>query len=199
MLKLVRYCRYCRYRCRYLDYNPFGIESEVPIQAGFSSALAPLMRLQALGLSHLLLESWPEVLSSLAKLQVLYLGGCSQPPGSSRLHAATESPCWRWLPAAARAQLSSARRLICPPFSLPSSSLPPQPPAAAPAECNPGIARLPAAAAPVLARLRVLSCDCTVLFSNPGMLRQAALLEHLYVRWGTAAACTVQLSACCAR
>ncbi|EFN50759.1 hypothetical protein CHLNCDRAFT_142485 [Chlorella variabilis] len=108
-------------RVLYLDYNPFGIESEVPIQAGFSSALAPLMRLQALGLSHLLLESWPEVLSSLAKLQVLYL------------------------------------------------------------ECNPGIARLPAAAAPVLARLRVLSCDCTVLFSNPGMLRQAALLEHLYV------------------
>jgi hypothetical protein len=50
------------------------------------------------------------------------------------------------------------------------------------AEYNPGVARLPASAQDALSRLRVLSCDCSVLFSNTPMFAAAAAqLEHLYV------------------
>lgn len=51
-----------------------------------------------------------------------------------------------------------------------------------PAEYNPGVARLPASAQAALSRLRVLSCDCSVLFSNTPMFAEAAgQLEHLYI------------------
>ena len=50
------------------------------------------------------------------------------------------------------------------------------------AEYNPGVARLPASAQGALSHLRVLSCDCSVLFSNTPMFAAAAgQLEHLYV------------------
>ncbi|KAL4421326.1 hypothetical protein ABPG75_010617 [Micractinium tetrahymenae] len=49
-------------------------------------------------------------------------------------------------------------------------------------ESNPGIARLPAAAAGVLSRLQVLSCDAPVLFSNANMFaRAASRLQQLFV------------------
>ena len=45
------------------------------------------------------------------------------------------------------------------------------------------MSRLPPSAAPVLSRLRVLSCDASVLFASIAMLAESAgQLEHLYVR-----------------
>lgn len=39
-----------------------------------SQALAPLQLLQALGLSHNMLDSWPAAVEQLPQLMVLYLG-----------------------------------------------------------------------------------------------------------------------------
>ena len=67
----------------------------------------------------------------------------------------------------------------CPPACLPAWAAA----ATAAAECNPGMSRLPPSAAPVLSRLRVLSCDATVLFASITMLAASAgQLEDLYVR-----------------
>lgn len=109
-------------RALYLDYNGnLGDEHEAAMQESFRVALSTLTNLEALGLSHIYLDAFPEVTAQLPRLRVLYL------------------------------------------------------------ESNPGIALLPPAAEGVLSRLRVLSCDGSVLFSNPSMLRQATRLQHLFV------------------
>jgi hypothetical protein len=63
-------------------------------------------------------------------------------------------------------------------------AVPPPLPQTTPPERNPGILRLPSSAAAVLARVRVLSCDCGVLFCNAAMFRGATRLQHLLLRWG---------------
>jgi hypothetical protein len=52
------------------------------------------------------------------------------------------------------------------------------------AESNHELVELPSTAAATLARLRLLSCDASLLFANAGMFRAAAQrLQHLYIRW----------------
>jgi hypothetical protein len=46
----------------------------LPPPAPCSEALGPLTNLQALGLSHNFLDSFPEAVAQLARLRVLYLG-----------------------------------------------------------------------------------------------------------------------------
>lgn len=133
-----------------------------------SQALAPLTGLQALGLSHNLLDSWPDVVDRLPQLAVLYLGA---PAGPGWL-----AP-WPLLPAAC----SVFAGVPSLPTAAPTGPNPFPPPAFF-AESNPGIIRLPATAAATLARLRVLSCDATVLFMNTELLTAAVRLQHLFIR-----------------
>lgn len=68
-----------------------------------------------------------------------------------------------------------------------ASESPPNPAVTPPLLChcperNPGIVHLPNSAAAALARVRVFSCDCGVLFNNAAMFTGAVRLQHLLLR-----------------
>lgn len=135
-----------------------------------STALTALTQLQALGLSHNMLDSWPTAVERLApSLRVVSesASAAACPParcGSSRWcyeTAAVETkrsspvPCsysvstlWCYRPRPWLFPLPFSRPTGCPPFVQLYL------------ESNPGLARLPPSAAAVLSRLRVLSIDC---------------------------------------
>lgn len=76
-------------RALYLDYNGnLGDEHEAAMQESFSAALGTLTNLEALGLSHNFLDSFPEVAERLPRLRVLYL---ESNPGIALLPLAAES------------------------------------------------------------------------------------------------------------
>ncbi|KAI3423930.1 hypothetical protein D9Q98_009764 [Chlorella vulgaris] len=167
----VAMCQLPHLQCAYLSRNP--------LHAASLSRLADLHRLELLSLIGCWLERPPPQLSVMTSLRACYLDYNECGVGDSEHDTQSAfSTAFLPLPGLEALGLSHQQGLDIWPTALDSLTrlkvlyL----------ESNHELVELPSTAAATLARLRLLSCDASLLFANAGMFRAAAQrLQHLYI------------------